>query len=259
MTEVVNGVGRLGPFTYRQVRTTLRETNSSNGAYLLTVTDGSVIYAGSSGNLSQRFADHMSELNRRIHPRPEPQNAFNRGLGILFYFFPCNSREEAFACEQSLIEQLLDLPEFCCKAVDVKQPWVRATGYVWKGTPHTVESRRKISEARLDFLRNNPNPHLGLKRSAETAARISEAGKRFFRTEEGRKRLAELATSENRLERLREKRNRPVLINGTEYPSVKIASEALGVKYGTLHSRIISSSPEWSEWKFKLTEGPKVG
>ena len=39
---------------------------------------------------------------------------------------------------------------------------------------YTEDIRKKMSESKKEFLKNNPNPHIGLKRSEETKRRIGE-------------------------------------------------------------------------------------
>jgi len=42
---------------------------------------------------------------------------------------------------------------------------------------YTEDIRKKMSESKREFLKNNPNPHIGLKRSEETKRRIGEKSK----------------------------------------------------------------------------------
>ena len=80
------------------------------GAYVLTDKRTKKFYVGSSKDIRKRFNRHFRDLKNREHHCPGLQELWNRYGCLVETVFPTETREEAYALEQDLIERHLDSP-----------------------------------------------------------------------------------------------------------------------------------------------------
>lgn len=85
----------------------LLETKMSIGAYVLTDKRTGKFYVGSSQDIRKRLDRHYRDLKNQEHHCPGLQHLWNKYGRLVETIFPTDTREEAYALEQDLIDRHL--------------------------------------------------------------------------------------------------------------------------------------------------------
>jgi group I intron endonuclease len=238
-----------GPYSYISARRVINSQRINTGAYMLVSLDCSWIYVGSSNNLNGRLADHIFDLKRGIHPKNIIQKYFDENKDFMIFIQKCDDREEAYAIEQQTLDILKDHSGLLNVALDSKKAWIRGLDYINPnlGLRRDTTVKARLSEiAKQQYLNGRLPAMLGRKLSQEARNKISAKAKGRACSEVVR----ESIRHHHRIGTFKNKQ-RPVMIDGKEYNSVKEASLLLGVPYGTVHWRVITDKPQFKDWKFK--------
>lgn len=192
------------------------------GTYVIEHSDG--LYVGSSEDLYRRKNGHKSLLGRNTHFNKEFQEAYNRDPNYQMRFLVTETREEAYAVEQHLIDEMMPYGVLFNRSPDAK--------LANKGLTHTAseETRQKLRDAHVGRIYPE--------KTEEHCKNISLAKTGKPLSDYHRQRIAEGSP-----------RRVGVCIEGVEYPSMGKAAEALGLNSGTVWKRVRSEDPEFSEWK----------
>lgn len=106
------------------------------GAYVIVNERDDVVYAGSAGNLYQRYHEHRHTLKKGNHKNSNLQKC-SEVEKLSFKGFHTETREDAFDVEQRLLDQHKDKPSFCNISTDAR---LNAKGHVI--LPETQEKMR---------------------------------------------------------------------------------------------------------------------
>lgn len=229
------------------------------GLYVITHVKSGLMYAGSTGDLHTRQYDHENRLHRDNHPNRGLQAAFNDDPRISFTVHITKDRDEAYTVEQEFIDFYLDSGILFNVATDARFP-TKGLRY----GPVTIEKMKRSSVGR----------NLGIRKSAETRARMSIARKGVSKSQEHvqamsvcrvgksvpmatREKIAQslkdrVFTAEH-FERLRAaalETRVSVSVSGIVYDSVGIAASMLGVHRDTVRNRVLSNNPRFADWKY---------
>lgn len=196
-------------------------------------------YVGSTGNMQQRRWAQMRDLNSGYHSNPNFRELYKPGDEVVFTVKPTTTREEAFALEQTRLNEsrgdslLLNVLE------DVH-------GYAQGHCP-SPETREKLASRRgVDHHRH------GVKFTEEHRQKIGDAHRGKFVGDETRQRISDSKKGQNAggLSTLAS----PVQIAGINYPTVQDAATALGLCTMTVRRRLDNDNmPDW------LRVNPKRG
>lgn len=250
------------------------------GFYLVTNPETAETYAGS-GILGARYKVHLTQLQKGIHPNYRLQEAFNRNPNFEFVGLPLEeltpeeTRELAFDLEQSFIDEYDKNPLLLNLARDAR--------YNFNGAKHTEEAnernrqktaaRWKDPEWREKVTRAQKAGWASLSEEEKQAysedrsrilKELYESGKRQSTAGQVRpdefKEGASLRTAElwqdpefkAKMSAARKgNRNAPMKacsIDGTVYPSLKEAAQALGMSTPGIVYRI--ESVNWPNWSY---------
>lgn len=173
------------------------------GAYVITLPNGP-LYVGSTKSLKKRISEHLSTLQSGKGDNRKLQEAFNsiveKDFVVQTLRFPTNTREEAFALEQKLIDFF--------STNELTRDYLCNLRPCALGTRHSEDSIRLMSSVKRGFNRKGTNSKLtGRHRPQEVKDKV-----RFSH----------------------EKRTRPFLALGAKYSSLRNASRTLNIPRSTL-------------------------
>lgn len=179
------------------------------GIYKIVSPSGN-FYIGSSKQIPKRWADHRRHLEKGTHTNSILQNAVNKyGLDALSFekILICQPSELLFY-EQLLLDSYKPKYNICDKAgsgpsrkgIPFSEEHKKNLSISSKGNksrtgkPHTEETKRKQSQARL-----------GIKYSEETIQKMRESGRTKIFTEEHRKNISLARTGRKNSEETKKK------------------------------------------------------
>lgn len=148
---------------------------------------------------------------------------YGRKNHIVEYLDVFKNREDLFNAERNLVNERLLQNPYCMNLALGGIGNVEIKESVLKGKPFSEEHKRNLSEARK-----------GMKFSDEHRANISKAGKGRVISDEQKKKVSE------KLKGKPGTNNRPIVVNGKEYPSLDAAALEAGIKRTTIGKRILS-------------------
>ena len=196
------------------------------GAYTITHRPTGRFYVGSTGNLQARILSHKSNLRRAVHNNQKLQEVVTSIDDLVIVVDITDTLESARDKEQRLLDTHLGDPNCCNVGTGARSLWVEGTvpeelraqtGARSKGNSYA--KGHVVSEEARDAVRR---ANTGLKRSDEVKARMSAANTNV----------------------------RAVVVNGVEYPSIRKMAIALGLHPDTARSRILSTNPEFCNWRY---------
>lgn len=207
------------------------------GAYVLLHVKSGKVYVGSSANLGYRIGNHLLWLRTGRHYRKELCELYNDDPRIEVTYFKTQSREEAYAKEQELLDSHLSLtPDKVVNiAIDVRRPQL--------GVPMSDEHRDKIRQARL-----------GMKASDEVRRKMSIAQTGRKHSPEAIEKVRQIHLGRKRSEATKQamrnnrKDVRKIMVDGVIYPSTMEASRQLNVPQPTVHYRV--ANPRCEGWSY---------
>ena len=235
------------------------------GVYTITFLNYNKVYVGSTGNLYGRYLAHLWHLNNNKHWNKCLQNTFNKDPEIKFFFLPTESREQAYEVEQELIDNYKPTGLLFNIATDARNSGVsyqhteeakKKIGDAHRGRKHSEETKHKVGIASRARMLGKPMPdwvkqkisiaHQGKVLSDETKKKLSIARIGVSKgptpySEEGWKRIKEHG----------QRTAKPVDIEGIIYSSITEASKILEIERNMIKDRIKSTSPRFSEWRYK--------
>lgn len=230
--------------------------------YILVEKETGNSYVGSTNNAQKRINSHKSTLRRGIHRNKSLQSSFNKNSNLEVICAFVENREIAKMMEQNFLDsymtsgQMMNVssradspflsPEVRSKIIKANtgrvfsQETIDKLSKAGKGRKHTHGSIAKLSEA-----------HKGHVVSQETRDKISEARKGKKLTQEHKNKLSEAGkgfkqSEEHKMKRAASKQI-PVIIDGTEYRSFKIAALELGISSTTVARKI--ADKDYPSWK----------
>lgn len=231
-------------------------TTKQVGVYIIQNDETHETYVGS-GVLSDRKKNHFCDLRNGSHCNKKLQEAYNRSPNFEFIGIPTDDREQAYAAEQTLINEHVGNPLLLNVVLDVNEGVPRGWNHSEEtkqrlreqklGTKASEETRQKMSIAAT----GNQNG-LGYRHSEEAKEKITQALIGHTVKDETREKMRQTQLGrtphENTLSRIMETR-RPVIANGIEYSSVADAARAFGVATNTIQHRLKSAN--FQNWHFK--------
>ena len=174
-----------------------------------------VFYFGSTGNYAKRQKHHIHHLRRGIHGNKFLLELFVHAPELTWEFVPCETREEAYQLEETLIRKNWENPKLCNAAYG-RSGWYAGT------MPDGV--RRRIAETQTGKVHSDETKLLmsrqrrGKKKSTEWSNKIAEAS------------------------RLR------VMVGDVVYIGREAAAAAFGIHPGTVTDRARSTSKKFADW-----------
>lgn len=237
-----------GPLSRNAVLEALANSALRSGVYVIMPHDWAWVYIGSTSSIPRRLAEHLYLLRHQKHDKYEMQTDFTDEVKLMYCYQLCDTRESAYALEQSIIDLFANHPGLLNVATDAKSPWIRGEEYVHPlaGRSRSDEFKRKVSDTvKMQFANGRMAPMAGRKLSPETKRLISERSTGRVASEETKQKLS----SQRQLGK--HSRAKPVVIDGAEYDCVKSAALALNIPYPTVYHRVCSANPEFSRWFFK--------
>lgn len=254
------------------------------GAYLLVDVKTGKFYVGSSQDVEKRIKQHLSDLRAKRHHCSNLQDIWDKNQFLEEYVYPTETREEAYALEQELLDKhkgsdlllniglsvvggdnltnnprreeiIAKMQERRCSMSPQERKIFGSIGEkngMW-GKTHTTEAREKISKANLG------NKHrVGHALSDEHKKLLSEVASQrtgeknpFFgkvHSDETKKRISET----KKLQGLKPMNTRQVLVNGVIYESVTEAGRQLGIAPALLVHRLQSTKEKYSGYQYLL-------
>lgn len=192
------------------------------GFYVIRHCGTGLMYVGSTGNLYRRRAEHLSDLNAGHHRNGRLQEVFNNDTNIEFWAQLTQTREDAYAGEQSFMDQNSNTGLLLNIAQDVK--------LAWKGLRHSEESIEKMRTS-------NAGLGAGRKLSEQTIQKIKDSAVGRVPSEAARKALVE-------------KKSKSVIIDGVVFSSISEAGRHYGVPPATIFYRLNSTSDKFKTWMY---------
>lgn len=194
------------------------------GVYTITHLPTGKFYIGSTGNVSSRISQHVSELIRGKHGNHLLQKVVKSETEIEVTAIYTDSADKAQQAEQELLD-LYHGHDNCCNI---------GTGSksLWAEGRFPDEVRKRVS----DSLKGNQNGkgHL-VTEEMKDAVRLANTG---------------LKRSPETIEKMRVNGLKPVAIDGVRYESVSNAAKGLGVHETTVWRRITSDLKKWDSWNY---------
>lgn len=217
------------------------------------------MYIGSSGDLHGRQQEHQYGLRRGNHPNAGLQYAYNQDPQLEFVVRFTDNREDAYDLEQQLIDEYFSSGLLFNLASDAR--------FSTKGRFHSTETREKMrlgSVAKglgipksLEHRENIRKGLTGYVKSPEHIEKLRESLTGRQLTPEHRQKVSEANLrrdySPEHIDHMRElakDRQKPVVVDGVEYDSIKSAAQANGINKETARGRIASSNPRFSGWAY---------
>lgn len=249
------------------------------GTYLIIDDNNQKAYVGSTTELRRRALRHQRELNNKEHYNKELQQHYDKHNGDLtFVGLPMTSKKEALDLEQAILDDFHGTEVLCNDAFDARdsmQGFKLSPEHKAKliaantGRPKSPEHRAAISKT-LTGRKLSPEhaevfakSRIGSKNTAEHCARISEAQTGRKHTEESKRKMSawhtgkivseetrrkqsEIRTgkkihSEETKQKIGEIHTKPIQIGETCYPSIQDATDATGMTYKQIYTRLNSN------------------
>lgn len=202
-------------------------------AYVLKHIKSGKVYIGSSGMPGLRISRHLTLLRGKRHDNPRLQDAFNDDDKLEWVIYTVESREEAYAHEQALLEYYRDVA--FNYGDDVKAP-MRG-----RETSDSAKLKQRLAK-------------LGKRLTAEHIKKVREGMKGVVRTEAQKKHLSNLKKGKPQPEHIQAmnrernmKRAKAVIIDEVRYDGIRIAARELGVSRDVVKIRM--KSPKWPTWQ----------
>jgi len=125
------------------------------------------------------------------------------------------------------------------------------------GKTHTIETKEKMSQAQKEYFTTHPPKKLsedhiqklkefntGRKLSKETIEKRTESRKNYKVSQETKEKMSNSHLGHSHSPGI------ACIIEGVEYRSLNFAAKTLNISDITVKNRILSSNPEWNNWKF---------
>lgn len=140
------------------------ETDMNSGVYWIRNKVNNKRYAGSSGNIKQRWREHKNKLRRGCHDNPHLQSAWNiyGEENFEFAVIAYMDADKALVFEDYLLKNYPNMFEYNI-AKSATAPML--------GRRHTEEAKQKMREAQG----GKNHPLFGTRRSEETKRKLSES------------------------------------------------------------------------------------
>lgn len=179
-------------------------------------------YYGSSQNVGRRLKNHASLLKAGKHVNAKLQKEFDQGHPLATNTQPCNTREEAYALEQSILDDAAESPyllNLSLKAKGTSVPGMRQSAEFCarqkENSTRIMQDPLKREQVSL-FMKGNQHA-LGTVRTKESMVASAKAT------------------------------SKPIVADGVWYPSSSEASKQTGLASGTVHNRLNSATfPNWT-------------
>lgn len=220
-------------------------------AYLILHLESGKVYCGSTGDINWREYQHRISLAGNYHTVKKLQELFNSNNNIEFFLILVNDREEAFDLEQWLLDRYWNSGILLNTHPEARSPRGRKhspeinliRGESVSLTRNSFEFRDKYF--RKIFIEGEIFHGIGLaadyfKLNASTIHRRLNNKRRFknwYYLDSGPKEMEKIVS-----------REKPVLIEGLQYPSINEAARQLNLLPGFIHSRI--KSKHFKEWTY---------
>lgn len=229
------------------------------GAYLIYDANTDMTYVGATSNLHRRIITHNTALKTNTHFNNGLQKLYNDNNELTVIVAPLDSSEDAFAFEQSLLDEFYNSGLLTNKARDSSNALIGNKSR--SGLPHTEETKTRMSESHLKRHETYiVSEETKTKRkesmkdyiiSDETREKLRIASTGRFYSEETRKKISDarigIQFSEAHKVKLSEKKVNPVSINGAVFRNFTTASKELGVTKRIVQHRCYS--PNYPDWK----------
>lgn len=232
------------------------------------------VYVGSTNEEKRRFSEHVRQLQCQVHPNSRFQKAYEQNPNFEFLSVPVQDRNEAYEVEQAIINEFHGSPQFLnldtqvggggyvrtpetrakqsASAVErMKDPSVREyLRLINTGKAHTPETVEKLRES------SRGNSHArGNVFTQESRDKVSRALKGVPRTAAAIENIRQAAIDRRRtdvdlrgLRRASEERQKPVIVEGSWYPSATAVARAYGIGLTTVSYRL--NSEGFSAWNY---------
>jgi group I intron endonuclease len=235
-----------------------RKEHSHPATYSLRHKVSDSIYIGSTDNLYNRVKQHKNGLIAGRHVNGNLQKAFNQDPHFDLSFVRVESKDEALEIEQKTIDSLAPTGRLLNVSTDAYVAFrgmTRSEEHKDKLRQITIqqfsteESREKHSQISKQ-LWNDPDfrrrfeEGMAKRDPEETKAIASKGGNAIWQNPELKAKMVTVLDNNHR------KLQKPVIVNGIEYPSLGKAAEASGICTCTLRKRLRSDSEEFSCYSY---------
>jgi hypothetical protein len=253
--------------------------SGTNGVYRIILSSG-YFYIGSSSNIRSRIIHHLAMLRDNQHFNKKLQEQFNLQNEYSITYFVSNDRNSAYREEMNEIGNNLDNYFMCNEISDHRPLWdlghsdqanekrnatVRSVEFVEarsKGTKNQWENtnlreKRMVHlskpEVRAQLIKNLTSLESRAKSKAilnspETKAKASASKKKMWEDPSYREKVLTARASPEALAK-RAAKSKPVIVNGVEYQSTRIACETLNLNISTLQSKLAKGTDPNVQYK----------
>lgn len=194
---------QLIPYAHKGRHGKKNPLKNQPAAYVIIHPTTEKMYIGSTGDLSGRCSENLKNLRNNEHKNKPLQENYNKEPLIGIAYVPCKDVEEAQNIEQHLVKEIYKDN----KVFNVAIENTKLTGV-----------GRKLSKEHVDILKqSNINRDVSL----DTKEKMRQSKLRYDATEEGKKRIAELAA----------RSSKPITIDNIKYDSISEASRQLNITW----------------------------
>lgn len=231
-----------------------RKNHSHPAAYALLHVASEKIYVGSTEDLYTRVNNHRNRLKAGEHRNKNIQEAFNQDSRFELAFVQTETKEQAIEIEQRMLDihmssgRLLNISpnaQIACKGVllsDQRKDEIRQKTIDQFSSQEARENHSKISKQLWECPEYRERQKLAIANIdiEQKSTRITESLKDKWQDPDYR----------SKMEADRQKRRKPITVDGTQYSSVKEASQIVDIPESTIISRIKNPSAKFAGYLY---------
>lgn len=240
--------------TFNQSSQVTRKDHSHPAAYALLHVVSEQMYVGSTEDLYTRVNEHRTRLEAGEHRNRNLQEAFNQDSRFALAFVRTETKEQATEIEQTMLDKLMPTgrllnispdAQFANKGVllsDQKKDEIRQRAIEQFSSPEARKQHSEISKQLWEDPEYRERHKVGMANvdHEQRSSRITESLKDKWQDPVYR----------SKMEADRQKRRKPITIDGTQYSSVKEASQTTNIPESTILTRIKNPSAKFAGYSF---------
>lgn len=229
---------------------------STIGYYTITHRPTGRFYIGSSGNLTRRIWRHRTELASGMHTNRKLQEIYTCWDDFEVMTSEVNTLEEARQLEQQLLDRYVGTALCCNSSMSATNPF-DVFERIWPSREICIANLEKANEARRGKPLTDEHKarlsasHKGKVLSTEHRAALSKAKTGSTISSSHREALRQANVGKTITDEhkriISELKSRKVSIDGVIYPSLKVASAAVGFSDVTVRKRL-NDHVNYKDW-----------
>lgn len=213
------------------------------GVYIIRHPASGMFYIGSTGDYTRRQVVHMSQLRTGTHTNVHLQAAYNSDPNITWEFIPTNTREEAYASEQSMIQSYFGHANIA---------------NIIYARPRPEEHRAAIAESWTDERRAQHSQMLAECWTDEKRAAMASAKMGTTHNQETINKMSDTRTGMTKtpewVDKIADSRRVGIIVDGVAYRSATEAAIAHNTSPTTVLHRARNPNPKFQNWAFASSE-----